>query len=214
MSGVSEAISGVATGIPVPLALVAALMLAGVAPALVLLAGAVVAVALALREAAASLAEGAAAAAHHAAERAREEEESQLYPERERWEVAAILHRYGVRGAVLHDAVEAIAADRRRWVDFMMRFELDLMEPDPSAAHRRAGFGGLGVLAGGLLPILPLAAGLPLSAALAAGAAGLLAAGWLRAAAAGHARVPGAMMALGGGLLATAGAVMAALLLG
>ncbi|MFN3448049.1 MAG: VIT1/CCC1 transporter family protein [Roseococcus sp.] len=97
------------------------------------------------------------AAERYAAERLREEEETQLYPERERWEVAAVLHRYGLRGDILARAVEAIAADRRRWVDFMMRFELDLIEPQPAHAGREAAVLALGALLGGALVLLPLA---------------------------------------------------------
>jgi hypothetical protein len=76
-------------------------------------------------------------AEHFTAERKREEEETEIYPDRERWEVAAILHRYGVRGDALRMAVDSICADKRRWVDFMMRFELDLKEPQPDRAPSR-----------------------------------------------------------------------------
>src|SRR5437870_7920729 len=38
---------------------------------------------------------------------------------------------YGLKGDALTTVVEAIAADRKRWVDFMMRFELGLERPDP-----------------------------------------------------------------------------------
>ncbi len=44
----------------------------------------------------------------HAAERRKEEEETVEYVDRERWEVAAILHRYGVRGDALHLAVAQV----------------------------------------------------------------------------------------------------------
>jgi VIT1/CCC1 family predicted Fe2+/Mn2+ transporter len=94
-------------------------------------------------------------AEHYASERRREEEESHLYPEREKWEVAAILHRYGVRGEVLRQAVDAIASDRKKWVDFMMRFELDLSEPDPNRAARSAATIGGAYAIGGLIPLAP-----------------------------------------------------------
>ena len=94
-------------------------------------------------------------AEHFAAERKREEEETEIYADRERWEVAAILHRYGVRGDALRMAVDSICADKRRWVDFMMRFELDLKEPQPDRAARSAITIGGAYVVGGLLPLSP-----------------------------------------------------------
>src|ERR671933_353572 len=86
-------------------------------------------------------------AQHYVAERAREEQETRDYPDREKWEVSAILHRYGLRGETLQRAADAIASDRRRWVDFMMRFELELKEPAADRATRSAAtIGGAYVL--------------------------------------------------------------------
>src|ERR687894_1181998 len=92
---------------------------------------------------------------HYAAERAREEQETHEWPEREKWEVAAILHRYGLRGETLARATEAIASDRRRWVDFMMRFELDLKEPAADRAAKSAATIGGAYVVGGLIPLAP-----------------------------------------------------------
>lgn len=119
-------------------------------------------------------------AERYAAERRREEAEIRDWPERERWEVAAVLHRYGLRGDALHRAVEQVAADPRRWVDFMMRFELDLLEPRPGHATREGlGLAGGALLGGAAVIALATFAGLPaaaaggaLLAALGAGAAG------------------------------------------
>jgi hypothetical protein len=150
------------------------------------------------------------AADRYAAERRREEAETVTWPDRERWEVAAVLHRYGLRGDVLARAVELIAADPKRWVDFMMRFELDLIEPQPA----RAGLEALslvgGFLAAGLLPLLATllmpGIGLALGVGLAASAmAGL----WL-ARAEGQIATAGMFRALilaGGGMAAALAAL-------
>jgi VIT1/CCC1 family predicted Fe2+/Mn2+ transporter len=143
-------------------------------------------------------------AQHYAAERAREEQETRDWPDRERWEVAAILHRYGLRGDTLARATEAIAADRKRWVDFMMRFELELSEPAPGRAGRSAATIGGAYVVGGLIPLAPymlFAETLPalaLSSAL-TGAA-LFGFGWLKAAVTGLPRLLGAVqtLAIGG----------------
>jgi VIT1/CCC1 family predicted Fe2+/Mn2+ transporter len=152
---VRDLVIGTADGLTVPFALAAALSGAVAANPLIVTAGlaeiAAGCVAMGLGGYLAARTD----AEHYASERRREEEESHLYPEREKWEVAAILHRYGVRGDVLRQAVDAIASDRKKWVDFMMRFELDLSEPDPNRAARSAATIGGAYAIGGLIPLAP-----------------------------------------------------------
>lgn len=152
---VRDLVIGTADGLTVPFALAAALSGAVAANPLIVTAGlaeiAAGCVAMGLGGYLAARTD----AEHYASERRREEEESHLYPEREKWEVAAILHRYGVRGDVLRQAVDAIASDRKKWVDFMMRFELDLSEPDPNRAARSAATIGGAYVVGGLIPLVP-----------------------------------------------------------
>jgi VIT1/CCC1 family predicted Fe2+/Mn2+ transporter len=139
-----------------------------------------------------------AAAERYAAERRREETETHDYPERERWEVAAVLHRYGLRGEALSRAVDSVAADRTRWVDFMMRFELDLTEPQPAHAAKEAFVLAAGVLGGGTLALLPLLLfpGFGWLTTLAVGAAVAAAAGWLLGRAEGQVPAGGALRAV------------------
>jgi VIT1/CCC1 family predicted Fe2+/Mn2+ transporter len=207
-----QVVAGAAEGLVPGTAVAAALSLAGM-PAPVVLAGALaslgaISIATALERVRAARAE----AALYAAERLREEEESHLYPEREKWEVAAILHRYGVRGDVLRQAVDAVAADRRRWVDFMMRFELDLSEPDTARAGRAALTRAVAQAGTGILPLLPY--GLAPSGAtgwscLVAGL-GLIGLGWLRARGDGLPPAGQALRVLGIGAAAAAAAMIAA----
>jgi predicted membrane protein (TIGR00267 family) len=51
--------------------------------------------------------------------------------------------------------VNSIRADKKRWVAFMMRFELGLEEPDPKRASRSALTIALSYIAGGLVPLTP-----------------------------------------------------------
>jgi VIT1/CCC1 family predicted Fe2+/Mn2+ transporter len=51
--------------------------------------------------------------------------------------------------------VRAVRADKRRWVDFMMRFELGLEEPDPRRARTSALTIALSYVAGSLVPLAP-----------------------------------------------------------
>jgi VIT1/CCC1 family predicted Fe2+/Mn2+ transporter len=94
-------------------------------------------------------------AEHFASERAREERETQEMPETEAAEVADIMRSYGLSDETAATVVRAVRGDRRRWVDFMMRFELGLEEPDPRRARRSALTIALSYVAGGLVPLAP-----------------------------------------------------------
>jgi VIT1/CCC1 family predicted Fe2+/Mn2+ transporter len=67
-------------------------------------------------------------AEHFASEWAREERETQEMPETKAAEVADIMRSYGLNDETTATVMKAIRGDRRRWVDFMMRFELGLEE--------------------------------------------------------------------------------------
>jgi len=94
-------------------------------------------------------------AEHYASERAREERETREVPETEAAEVADVLRSYGLEGDAVAGVVRAIRSDPKRWVDFMMRFELGLEEPDPRRAGRSALTIALAYVAGGLVPLTP-----------------------------------------------------------
>jgi vacuolar iron transporter family protein len=94
-------------------------------------------------------------AEHYVSERAREMRETEEVPEREADEVAAVLRSYGLEDDKVTAVVNSIRADKRRWVDFMMRFELGLEEPDPKRANRSAVTIALSYIAGGLVPLAP-----------------------------------------------------------
>ncbi|MBR0673204.1 VIT1/CCC1 transporter family protein [Neoroseomonas soli] len=214
---VRDLVIGAADGLTVPFALAAGLAGAAVANPLIVTAGlaeiAAACIAMGLGGYLAARSE----ADHYASERRREEEETVEYEDRERWEVAAILHRYGVRGDALRLAVDSICADKRRWVDFMMRFELDLKEPEPQRARRSAVTAGAAYVAGGLVPLAPYMLMPGTGGALAV--SGLLTAcaltgfGWLKARATGLPPLRGAVNALAVGALAGAAAYLGARLI-
>ena len=94
-------------------------------------------------------------AEHFASERAREERETKEMPEAEAAEVAGILRSYGLGEDTVASVVRAIRADKRRWVDFMMRFELGLEEPDPRRARNSALTIAVSYVVGGMVPLAP-----------------------------------------------------------
>lgn len=94
-------------------------------------------------------------AEHYASERVREEKETEEMPEKEAAEVADVLRSYGLEDDKVTAVVNSIRADKKRWVDFMMRFELGLEEPDPKRAGRSAFTIAMSYIAGGLVPLAP-----------------------------------------------------------
>jgi VIT1/CCC1 family predicted Fe2+/Mn2+ transporter len=92
---------------------------------------------------------------HFEAEKRREIEETEQIPDQEEEEVAQIFRDYGLEEEKIRPVVAAIASDQLRWVDFMMRFELGLEEPNPARARRSALTIAASYVAGGLVPLAP-----------------------------------------------------------
>jgi VIT1/CCC1 family predicted Fe2+/Mn2+ transporter len=94
-------------------------------------------------------------AEHFVGERTREERETKELPETEAAEVAQVFRGYGLPEETVTAVVGAIRADRKRWVDFMIKFELGMTEPDPHRAQNSALTIALSYVAGGLVPLAP-----------------------------------------------------------
>jgi vacuolar iron transporter family protein len=88
-------------------------------------------------------------------EREREHLEVDKVPEQEKREVRDIWKSRGYDGEELEQLVEAIIKDRKRWVDFMMREELGLVEPAVGAALKTSLTIGLSYVGGALVPLFP-----------------------------------------------------------
>jgi VIT1/CCC1 family predicted Fe2+/Mn2+ transporter len=154
-AAVRDVVIGMSDGLTVPFALAAGLSGAVASARLVVIAG--------LAEiAAGSIAMGLGGylAArtdfeHYHAEQEREYREIAEIPEEEEREVAAVIRGYGLTDEQAAPVVAAIRADPKRWVDFMMRFELGLEQPDPKRAVRSALTIALSYILGGLIPLSP-----------------------------------------------------------
>jgi VIT1/CCC1 family predicted Fe2+/Mn2+ transporter len=152
---VRDIVIGMSDGLTVPFALAAGLSGAVDATGIVITAG--------LAEiAAGSIAMGLGGylaaktdAEHFASERAREERETVTMPEEEAAEVAQVFRSYGLKVDTVRTVVDAIRADQKRWVDFMMRFELGLEEPNPRRALASALTIAGAYIAGGFIPLAP-----------------------------------------------------------
>ena len=152
---VRDIVIGMSDGLTVPFALAAGLSGAVSSTAIIVTAG--------LAEiAAGSIAMGLGGylaarsdAEHYASERRREQLEVREKADAEREEVRVIFASYGLTDEQSEPIVEALSKRPDAWVDFMMRFELGLEEPDPRRALRSALTIALSYIAGGLIPLSP-----------------------------------------------------------
>ncbi len=92
---------------------------------------------------------------HYQREHRREEAEIVEKTEFEEREVREILTRYGLEPAEAEPVVQALKRRPRDWVEFMMRFELGLEQPDPRRALWSALTIGISYVVGGLFPLAP-----------------------------------------------------------
>jgi VIT1/CCC1 family predicted Fe2+/Mn2+ transporter len=94
-------------------------------------------------------------AEHYESERKREEWEVIERNEDEVQEVHAVFSEYGLNEGEIEPVVRAFQNNHKAWVDWMMRFELGLEEPDPKRAVSSAATIAVSYIAGGLVPLTP-----------------------------------------------------------
>ena len=94
-------------------------------------------------------------AEHYAKEREREKREVAEIPHEEMKEVAEVFEEYGLTPAQTRPLVEALRKQPQKWIDFMMRFELGLEQPDPKRALTSALTIGGAYAVGGFVPLAP-----------------------------------------------------------
>jgi VIT1/CCC1 family predicted Fe2+/Mn2+ transporter len=94
-------------------------------------------------------------AEHYAKEREREKREVAEIPHEEMREVAEVFQKYGLTLEETWPIVEALRRQPKKWIDFMMRFELGLEQPDPKRALTSAVTIGGAYAAGGFVPLAP-----------------------------------------------------------
>jgi VIT1/CCC1 family predicted Fe2+/Mn2+ transporter len=94
-------------------------------------------------------------AEHYASERIREQQEIKEKTEAEKAEVMEVFTSYGLTEVESAPIVEALSKRPQAWIDFMMRFELGLEEPDPKRALTSALTIAASYIVGGLIPLSP-----------------------------------------------------------
>jgi vacuolar iron transporter family protein len=94
-------------------------------------------------------------AEHYDQEKLREEREIVEIPEAEKAEVREVFEQYGLTKNEAIPVVDALSQRPKEWVDFMMRFELGLEQPDPKRAVISAATIAFSYVAGGFIPLSP-----------------------------------------------------------
>src|SRR5262250_1024580 len=94
-------------------------------------------------------------AEHYDQEKAREYREIKEIPEEEVAEVKRVFQNYGLPAQESGRVAEALSQHPDAWVDFMMRFELGLEEPDPKRAVTSASTIAGAYVVGGFIPLSP-----------------------------------------------------------
>ena len=94
-------------------------------------------------------------AEHYTSELARENDEIITKTDFEILETEEIFTSYGLTKNESQPVVKALQKRPKDWVDFMMRFELGLEEPDPKRALTSALTIALSYIGGGLIPLSP-----------------------------------------------------------
>src|SRR5258708_16284323 len=152
---IRDVVIGMADGLTVPFALAAGLTGAISATGIIVVAG--------LAEiAAGSIAMGLGGylaakndADHYDSELKREQREVEEITEEEAREVLEVFQNYGLTREESIPIVDSLRQRPKQWIDFMMRFELGLEQPDPRRALRSALTIAGAYIAGGMIPLTP-----------------------------------------------------------
>lgn len=92
---------------------------------------------------------------HYKSELKREYHEVDNLRHREIEETKEFFANIGLSEELQNRATEEISRDKKQWVDFMMKYELGLDEPDPKRAAKSAMNIGFAYIVGGMVPLAP-----------------------------------------------------------
>lgn len=152
---VRDIVIGMSDGLTVPFALAAGLSSAVESSHLVVLAGLAEISAGAIAMGLGGFLAARGDAEHYSSERKREEREIVDRTRDEEDEIYEIFENYGVNRQESKPVLEALKRRPTAWVDFMMRFELGLEEPERNRAMWSALTIALSYVIGGLVPLAP-----------------------------------------------------------
>jgi len=150
---ITDIVIGMSDGLTVPFALAAGLSGAVSSNTIVITAGIAEIVAGCIAMGLGGYLAGKTEQEHYQSELKREYNEVENEREKEIAEVKEVFAQYGIDQAGQTLLANQLAKDKTKWVNFMMKFELGLEEPNPQRARNSALTIGLAYLVGGLLPL-------------------------------------------------------------
>lgn len=150
---ITDAVIGMADGLTVPFALAAGLSGAVNDNAIIITAGVAEIVAGSIAMGLGGYLAGKTEVEHYESELKREYDEVERLPEREKQEVRDVFATYGISKESQEIIVDELAKNKEHWVNFMMKFELGLEQPDPNRARNSAATIGVSYIVGGLIPL-------------------------------------------------------------
>jgi VIT1/CCC1 family predicted Fe2+/Mn2+ transporter len=152
---IRDIVIGMSDGLTVPFALAAGLSGAITSSTLVVTAGIAEIVAGSIAMGLGGFLAGRTEQDHYQSELKREYEEVERVPEQEKLEVREVFAEFGLSETLQVQIADEMAKDKKKWVDFMMRYELGLEEPNPNRASRSAFTIGASYIVGGIIPLSP-----------------------------------------------------------
>ncbi len=150
---VRDFVIGMSDGLTVPFALAAGLSGAVDSTAIVITAGLAEIAAGSIAMGLGGYLAGRTEIEHYDSEERREYNEVEHKHEVEIQETKEIFAEYGVSDELQEKIAREMAKNPKKWVDFMMRFELGLERPDKNRAHQSALIIGISYIIGGLIPL-------------------------------------------------------------
>ncbi|KAI9333667.1 VIT family-domain-containing protein [Obelidium mucronatum] len=151
---IRDVVVGLSDGLTVPFALTAGLASLGNSR-FVVLAGMAEIVAGAISMGLGGYLAGKSEIEHYESEYAREQKEVIELPEREEEEIIELFEPYELDRTALQPLLDVLKANPDKWVEFMMKYELNLEKPDPSRVWVSALTIGGSYFMGGLVPLIP-----------------------------------------------------------
>ncbi len=152
---IRDVVIGMSDGLTVPFALAAGLSGAVDSTGLIVIAGLAEVAAGSIAMGLGGYLAGKTEIDHYNSELAREYQEVEDLPEREKDEVKQFFANLGLSEEIQDQAVSEMTKDKKKWVDFMMKYELGLDKPDLSRARKSAMNIGASYVVGGIIPLLP-----------------------------------------------------------
>lgn len=150
---VRDIVIGMADGLTVPFALAAGLSGAVDSNAIVITAGVAEIVAGSIAMGLGGYLAAKTEADHYHAELKREYYEVEKLPHKEKEEVQEVLEAYGISEETRVKVAEEMSLNKDKWVDFMMKYELGLEQPDDKRAGKSAANISISYVVGGFIPL-------------------------------------------------------------